>query len=383
MTGHGRIGMVSPRYPPAIGGVENHVKELVQGLHQTGWSVEVVTTDPTGQSPRAARRDGIAVRRFPTLRGDAVFYLSPRLAWWLIRHARRYDLIHAHSYHTPLALVAALAARLHRRPFVVTPHYHGTGHTVMRSRLHRPYRALGRWMIRQAMLVICCSEAECALIHRDFGEDVTTIVIPHGVDVDRFAGALSFDDLPGTTALTGGRLESYKQVDLVIRAMDALPSDVHLYVFGSGPARGDLEALAGAGRASDRIRFLGAVDDADMPRWFKSAQIFVSLSREEAYGLTAIEGAAAGAAVVLSDIPAYREMVDRLAGFAVSLVSVDAAVPEVAAAIRAAVGAPSASPGAHSELPTWADMVEQVAVEYRRIFLEPAQPDTLGARADA
>lgn len=223
-------------------------------------------------------------------------------------------------------------------------------------------------MIRQAALVICSSRAEQQLVVRDFGGDLPVIVVPHGVDVEQFVDAEPFPDLPGTTILTGGRLEGYKQIDVVVRAMAHLDPDHHLYIFGDGPARSDLEALAGVSPAAERIHVLGKVPADELRRWFRSAAVFVSLSREEAYGLTMIEGVAAGAALVVSDIPAYREMAEGLPGQRVDLVPIEAGGEEVAAAIRRATAGPRRTPGDLSGLPTWAAMVDQIGAGYRAVL---------------
>ena len=64
-----------------------------------------------------------------------------------------------------VALLAAAAARRHRVPLAVTPHYHGTGHSLVRRLLHVPYRPVGAWLLRQAQMVVCVSQAEQRLIH--------------------------------------------------------------------------------------------------------------------------------------------------------------------------------------------------------------------------
>jgi glycosyltransferase involved in cell wall biosynthesis len=315
-----RILLVTPRYPPASGGVERVVEMLAAGLVRRRFAVEVVTTDPSRSLPPIETQDGLSVRRFPTIRNDDVFFLSPRLALWLLRHAGAFDLVHAHSYHTPLALISAIAARLHRVPLVVSPHYHGTGHTARRRLLHRPYRLFGAWMIRQAALVICCSEAERALVQRDFGRGIATTIVQYGVDAGPVPALASRPATKGTTILAGGRLEGYKQVGVVVTALQHLPAD------------------------------------------------FLSMSRNEAFGLTVAESAAAGTAIVCSDIPAYREMADQLSADAIRLVDVDVEPTVLAEAIRMAAEAPRPTPRAGSALRTWDAMAAETVEGFRRVF---------------
>lgn len=340
---------------------------LATGLADHGLEVDVATTDPLDSLSSVAMQGNMTIRRFPTIGHDEVFLLSPRLAFWVLRHAGRYDLIHAHSYHTPLALVGAIAARLHRIPLVVTPHYHGTGHTKTRQYLHRPYRKLGAWMIRQAALLICNSEAECSLMHRDFGERPTKVVLP-GVDSAVEPMAASEPSPNGTTVLAGGRLEDYKQVEVVVRAVQQLPPTFRLVVFGEGPALEQIQATAIDTGVVERVEFIGRVTDEDLAQRFRAANVFVSMSRKEAFGLTVLEAAAAGTAVVCSDIPAYREMAGRLSDGALRLVDVDSGPGAVADAVKASATAPRPTAPLRSALPSWEAMVTGVLDGYRGVL---------------
>jgi len=360
-----RILLVTPRYPPAIGGVERVVEMLVAGLVKRRLTVGVVTTDPTGTLPGVEVHDDLEVRRFSTIRHDEVFFLSPSLAVWLLREAGRFDLIHAHSYHTPLALVGAIAARVRGIPFVISPYYHGKGHTAARRFLHRPYRLLGAWMIRQAALVVCSSEAECSLIRQHFGAGLPTVVVEYGADRAPDPMSTIRPAATGKIVLAGGRLEGYKQVDLVVRAAAHLPSDFRLVVFGGGPALEEIKATARTIGVSERCEFVGRVSDAALGEHFRSADVFVSLSRHESYGLTVVEAAAVGTAVVCSDIPAYREVAARLHEGAVRLVHVDADPAAVAEAITVAAQAPRRVLPAASMIPTWDGMVTTIIDGYR------------------
>lgn len=345
---------------------------LVAGLVRRRFEVAVVTTDPPGSFPEVEVRDMLTVRRFPTIRRDDVFFLSPSLTFWLLTNAGAFDLIHAHSYHTPLALVGAIAARLRRVPFVISPHYHGTGHTAVRRFLHRPYRSLGAWMIRQAALVICCSEAERSLIRLHFGAGLPIKVVEYGVDAALMLPASS-GPANGKMVLTGGRLEEYKQVGIVVKAMEHLSADFRLVIFGAGPALEDIRATARERGVLDRVEFVGRVTDAELGQLFRTACVFVSMSRNEAFGLTVVEAAAVGTPVVSSDIEAYREMAGRLTADAIHLVDVDADPAGVATAIRAAADAPRPTLAAVSTLPTWDGMAAETVEGYRSVLFARGQ----------
>jgi glycosyltransferase involved in cell wall biosynthesis len=353
-----RVALIAHQYPPAVGGVERHVAELAAGFMARGIGVEVVTCDPTLRLPTHAVEDGVLVHRFPTVADDAVFFVSPLLGLWLLRNARRFSLLHAHSYHTPLALQALVAARVARRPFVLTPHYHGTGHSFARRALHIPYRVVGRAIVRRSRPLICVSRAEQALLQRHFGQDLKTVIAPNGVDVDEILHAQPLDTgRRNKVILTAGRLEHYKRVERVVEAMQHLPEDHELVVLGTGPAQAAIIERARQLGLSDRVHLLGHVPTPLLHGWFRTADVFVTLSRHEAFGITLLEAGVAGAGVVASDIPAHREVAEYLAPGAVTLVPGDAPLEELAVAIGRA-GRRDVVLEDVSRVPTWADTVE-------------------------
>jgi glycosyltransferase involved in cell wall biosynthesis len=352
----GRIAIVTPRYPPAIGGVELHVGEVVKRLAARGEHVEVITTDPSGDLPAVEERDGATIRRFGTLAGDDVFYLAPGLAAWLLRNVDRFAVVHAHSYHTPLAFLAVRAARWRRVPVVVTPHYHGVGHSRLASLLHVPYKPLGLWALRRASAVVVNSDAERVLIAEHLGRGIRPRLIRPGVTIDEFLPTSPRPDRLASEpvrVVAGGRLEPYKQTERVVDAIRHLPAAFSLAVLGDGPAR---PAIAAATRQPDlagRVESLGYVDRAELVARYRTADVFVSLSQREAFGLTVLEAAVAGASVIASDIPAHREIAGLLPEGVIRLVPVDAPAADVAVAIQAAAAVAPPRYSAAWDIPTW------------------------------
>ncbi|HEV7266057.1 MAG TPA: glycosyltransferase [Falsiroseomonas sp.] len=82
-------------------------------------------------------------------------------------------------------------------------------------------------------------------------------------------------------------------------------------VFAAGPTRGP----NGASVDLRHLRLLGSLDDAALESWLARGPIFVSAARYEPFGLAVLEAAQAGCALVLSDIPSFRELWDGAARF--------------------------------------------------------------------
>lgn len=378
------VALITPRYAPSIGGVEWHVQMLATGLASRSITVEVVTADPSGRLPAIEEMDGVVVRRFPTVGRSEVYSPSLALSKWLLRNSSRFDLLHAHSYHTILPLQSAACSKLLGIPLVITPHYHGTGHSPFRRLLHRPYHFVGKWAISRAVSVICVSEAERTLIHRDFGSGVPTTVIPNGASIDQLPRTRNNGKSTGVrTVLCAGRLEHYKHVDKVISALSHLPKDFRVVVLGDGPDRHRLEEHARHVGVAERVLTLGFVTRDELIEWYGLADIFVSLSDREAFGLTVLDASVAGSKVVASDIPAHREVAEYLPAGVVSLVSPDCSALQLAETILQASARNLLSDPENWAVPRWSDAIDgalrcyHLAVAKRQIETSAAEEEIL------
>lgn len=298
-----RIVQVAPRYPPRTGGVETHIMKVSERLVERGHDVTVLTADDGDDVATRETRDMVEVIRHPGFAPSGAFHVAPGI----LRTLRRYDadVVHAHNYHSLPLLFAALGAGDAR--FVATPHYHGGSASSFRDRLLSVYRPLGGWALWRADEVIAVSDWEREKLRADF--EVCATVIPNGVDVDRFRGAEpSARERP--YLLTVGRLEEYKGVQHVVRALSELP-EYDLLVAGSGPYRDELARLARAEDVAERVEFLGYVDDENLPGLYAGADVFVTMSSFEAYGMTVGEALAAGTPCVVRERGALVDWTDR------------------------------------------------------------------------
>jgi glycosyltransferase involved in cell wall biosynthesis len=359
-----RIAYITPRYAPFLGGVERHVQELAERVAGAGHEVEVLTPDRPGHAPAEERLGDVLVRRFAMRPASDTYPVAPGLFAWVRRHGGRYDVVHAHSYH---ALPALSLLLLRHRRTVLTPHYHGRGHTPAANAMHRVYRPAGKALVRRSRVLICVSDAEARLVRRDFpGSAARVHVIPNGVDVARFHDAEPFADRR-KVVLAVSRLEPYKRVDRIVEAVALLEPEFVLRIVGSGPGAEALQTRARALGLNGRVELVGRVSDEDLPRWYRTAAVYVSMSEQEAFGLTLIEATAAGAPVVASDIPAHREVRDL--GAAATLVPHDASPQELAATIRSAANGPRGE--AASALPTWDAVARQTLQVYETSLFAP------------
>lgn len=117
-------------------------------------------------------------------------------------------------------------------------------------------------------------------------------VIPPPVHVERFARADGAPPPARADYLFVGQLIPYKRPDVAVAACRRLGRG--LTVVGEGPMRKDLETMAKGAR---RIRFLGRVDDAELPGLYANARAVLFPGVED-FGLVPVEAMASGTPVV-------------------------------------------------------------------------------------
>jgi glycosyltransferase involved in cell wall biosynthesis len=367
-----RIAQVVSAYHPHVGGVEKHVQRLAHGCVQAGDQV-TVCTHQIDDSPAEEWLGGVRVLRFPlTVRADN-YPVSIGLFRHLKAHAGEFDLVHAHSYHTLMGH-AAIRTKL---PFVYTPHYHGTGHSPLRAMLHRVYRPVGTKQLNASDAVIANSDAEKRRLLKDFpwiAPKLTTI-LPGADPVGPAAADGNPLDLVGPVALVVGRLERYKNVDLVVDAFGSISAKADLVIVGEGPDRARLESYAGD-RAPDRsIRFTGKISDDLLHDLLARANLVVAASDHEAFGLSVAEGLAAGARVLASDIPAHNEIAEK-AGASAPITLIDVRDSHKFREQMEMLLQAGRAGGDNFQLPSWADFVRNVRGLYLNVL--PARLTTAG-----
>jgi len=364
-----RIALAAPGYPPTLGGVEQVVAQSAHALVRAGHEVEVfaAATSADFEGGDSGEDGPIKVHRFAA-HGPHDYPFAPGLWRGLAARAGEFDVVHGHSYHTLTGLFAAVGARS-RAPFVFSPHYHGTGHSPLRAALHRVYRPVGACIFRRADAVVCVSGAEAGLVAEHFPRAAERCtVVPNGVDRDAIRAAEPFPS-SRPTILSVGRLERYKRVDRLIEAFAQLPyPGVRLVVIGAGPESERLVELARSLGLLDphglrSARFPGRVAQDVLHRWLRTCRLLCSFSEHEAFGLAPAEALAAGASVLLSDIPAHRELA---ACGPVELVRANEDAPALAARLdRQLHHAPP--PADAATVADWDDVAGRLVEVYRSV----------------
>ncbi len=165
--------------------------------------------------------------------------------------------------------------------------------------------------------------------------------IHDGVDTEQFRPGAQEEVEPGCVLFVGNAEDYNKGIVYLLRAIALLPpgSPARLHIVG-GPqgdspvVRAEVARLGIAGR----VEYVGRVSGADLAAWYRRAQVLVSPSLYEGFGLPVVEAMASGTAVIATDAGALPELVvDGETG-----IVVPAAQPALLAdAIRRLLSAPA------------------------------------------
>ena len=307
---------VAPWFYPHLGGVESHVMGLSRELAARGHEVTVVTARHTPSAPERETMDGFDIVRVKPRMIVLRTPIAPRMRGVL--RSLPADIVHAHLPPPLSAHYAADAADVAGRPLVLTYHCDVEIPSPVGSLIETLYRrSLGASTLTRAAKVIVTTRTYAATSRAVWRHD--PVVIPNAVDAHRFNpdidGAVVRQRLripsDRPVALLVGRIVSHKGVEDFIEAARYLPN-VQFLVAGEGSSLETMERLADALGVKDRVRFLGRISQENLPRVYAACDLFVlpSVSRLEAFGIVALEAMATGKAVVVTDIPGVREVIE-------------------------------------------------------------------------
>ncbi|HEX2146553.1 MAG TPA: glycosyltransferase family 4 protein [Pseudorhizobium sp.] len=278
------ITVIAPHFKRRLSGVTSTVVQLVPEQQRLGLGIVTLGPGLPDHLPKMRWRD------LPLLWRPPEGYL------WRVWHARRNN-----EMLVGLALKTVLRMPL-KLLFTSAAQRHHSGYT--------------KWLLRRMDAVVATSARSGSFL------EVPHTVIRHGVDLSVFRPPQGGEDTIAATGLQGrylvgcfGRVRHQKGTDLFVRAMiELLPRhpDWTAIICGRATAEhqrfaDDLKLSVEQAGLSDRIRFLGEVDD--IKPWYRRLTLYVAPSRNEGFGLTPLEAMASETAVVASDAGAYAEQI--------------------------------------------------------------------------
>lgn len=337
-----RILAVADVSPLAVvGGAERTLWEQTRRLARRGHDVRILCRAPGAAPPASAVRDGVRIVEFAPERRSPVDFLRSTVVGVRRAAARLLgeqdaDLINVYQ---PLSGYGVLASSIGRRlpslysflspaPLEYRSRQRMTTHHLAGAAGVAGVAAL--WMaegqcLRRATRIHVMSEFSLALLWRLYRIPADrTVRIPGGVDVERFHPAADRRQvraglglpLDGPLLLTVRNLEARMGLDTLLHGMVGLARhapEVRLLIGGAGSHRAALERQVGELGLDKHVTFLGFVPDADLPRYYQAADVFVLPTRElEGFGLVTAEALACGTPVLGTPVGATPELLEPL-----------------------------------------------------------------------
>jgi glycosyltransferase involved in cell wall biosynthesis len=294
----------------AVGGVWSYALELARALAPRDIEVVIATMGPL---PSASQRADVN-----QLKNVSLYSSEFKLEWmqdpwsdveqsgaWLqdIAARERVDLIHLNGYsHAVLPWKCPVLTVAHSCVVTWWHAVHGVDPPANWA-IYRDHVAAG---LDASDVIVAPTRAFLRDVQSVYGFTTPARVINNGVGESVFQTDSNSRRL--SIAVAAGRMwDEAKDLHTLAKAAECLKWNVYV--------AGDLLSPDGRGEAADSMHCLGRLPSADMQRWLSRASVFVHPARYEPFGLSVLEAARAGCALVLSDLPTLRELWEGAAIF--------------------------------------------------------------------
>ena len=288
-----KILQVNKFYPPVVGGIEQVVRQISEGLaDKTDMKVLVCQQKGKGY---VDEMNGVKVYRASSIGTAFSMPISIQFFSWFHKLTKDCDILHVHMPF-PLADAAML---LYGFKGKVLLWWHSD--IVRQKYFIWLYKPMLMNLLERADVIITATEGNIN------GSDFLPlfrkkcITIPFGVTVPTVIKDIDPVVKNGkeTIFLSVGRLIYYKGYDILLKAFATVPK-ARLIIIGDGPLRKYLNDLAKCLDITNKVIFRGSVSDTELEKAFNSCDVFVlpSVAKSEAFGLVQIEAMSRGKPVI-------------------------------------------------------------------------------------
>ena len=292
----------------AIGGVWTYALELAGGLGARGIEIHLATMGAEPSHAQRAQATAIPnlhlhVSSFALEWMDDPWADVERAGEWLLKleHQLKPELVHLNNYchgQLPFAVPALVVGHS-----CVLSWWEAVLRESAPPRYSRYREEVARGL-RGAARVVAPSAAMLDALQRHYGPLRNASVIPNGRSATLFTVSKSKEPM----ILCAGRLwDGAKNVRALAEVAPQLPWAVVV--------AGDATSPDGRSIGLRNVQFLGRLAGPELADWMSRAAIYALPARYEPVGLSALEAALSGCALVLGDIPSLREIWGQCARF--------------------------------------------------------------------
>lgn len=323
-----RVLILTPHYPPIIGGAEVFAKALADYLAEKGEEVHVVT----GRIDRSlidGKDNGkitfhrVSLISMKDLVKHSYFYLTTGLPLMFLESiklilADGIDVIH--TVGLTASIIGAIISKLTNKTHIST--LQGLGFAKYSIGTSNLLKRVVRFALSNSALVHCIS----SFIEKSAKESGArkTLIAPNGVYLSRFKN-LNKKELkeklgvgPGKIIITAGRLVTIKGIKYLIEAIPKVLKDgnnIKLLIIGDGPEKQRLINLSIELRLQNKIQFLGGMPQEEVFSYMIASDVFVGPSLVEGLGNVFIEAMACGLPIIGTKVGIPDIIEDNINGF--------------------------------------------------------------------
>jgi N-acetyl-alpha-D-glucosaminyl L-malate synthase BshA len=304
-----RIAITIPLFPPKwLAGTEIATYNIAKHLARRGHEVHVITALDKGL-PEESTEEGFYVHRIFWQKIRFVGVISFWTKVFLILRKVNPDMIHAQSI--GICIPALIAKKLLRKPYVVW----GQGSDVYLP--GKFIKSISKLVLKNADTVIALTEDMKSEMQKFC--DRAILVIPNGIDSESFEN-LSRESIRKKLKIKEdenvitfvGTLRPVKGVKYLIRAIKLITKvngNVKLMLVGDGEEREYVEDLVEELDLNECVKFIGRVQNEEVPEYMVASDIFVLPSLSESFGIVNLEAMASGLPIVATKVGGLPEIV--------------------------------------------------------------------------
>ena len=304
-----KIAILVSAFPPKwLAGTEIATYNIAKYLAKRGHEVHVITSLDRGL-PKEAVEERFYVHRIFWRRirflGVMSFWMK---TFWCLKKIKP-DIIHAQSI--GMGIPGFLAKIFLKKTFVV----YGRG-----SEVYLPSTFMNRiskLVLKNGDVIIALTEDMKRGMQKFYDRDI--LVLSNGIDFERFKN-LSREGIRKRLKINDdekiitfvGTLHSIKGVKYLIKAMEFIikrDKSIKLMLVGDGEDREELESLVEELDLKECIKFVGKVQNEDIPQYMVASDVFVLPSLSEGFPVAILEAIASGLPIITTKVRGLPEIV--------------------------------------------------------------------------
>ena len=333
-----KILLITHIYPPAVDGGSKVINKIGEYLQSQNNQIQVLTTncrstddfiDPASKSLSGYDSNVIALPVYKNFRcllklinllfksdylsvfqKGPVFKIFPFIKSLIIIKKFRPDLIIAGPLPTTIVVYASLIAKIIRSKLLINASFHSTDPDFTKKPLIRS--------LRSADYLWTLTDNETEYFHQNFHIPISKMInIGNGIDKTLLIKNLKYKISNSNDLLFIGSFAAHKGIATLIDSFCLLPSACTLTLAGQKTLfypviRSKIQLLPK--NIQNRIKIISNFKDSDLSTLIDQCTILISPSTQESFGLVLLEAWARKKPVIVADIPASFELINKTNG---------------------------------------------------------------------